>query len=316
MSKGFDTWGLGPSAAAAKAAGFAWRTWYSSFDSSKDGPADGPSLYAEQGIWSFTNFETTIERVLTGGYSGGQADMAHAIAEYGARGMPEGAAVALSADQAIPADQFPVALRYFQGSANVAASSYLNATYGEQALLAFLKQEGAIQLGWRSMSTAWPGGSSTAYCDLIQSGTTTLDGVEIDLDIALVDFFGQWMPGRLAPRPGQQEFLTMTKFIAPVDAPAGATSPGIWAYDEGNYFHIGTVPEVGFWENLLGVKQSAQSVSQTTHQSLLARSQPAIVAVDASKLAAALAPLLPQPPSAEQIASSVATHMGADLAKG
>src|SRR5581483_168445 len=205
MNKGFDCWGFGPSALAAKQAGFTWRTWYSSFDSSKDGPSDGPALYAEQGLWSFTNFETTIDRVLTGGYAGGQADMAHAIAEYAARGMPEGAAVALSADKAIPADQFPAALRYFQGSADTAGHTYLNATYGEQALIAFLKQEGAIQVGWRSMSTAWPGGSSSAYCDLLQTGSTTLDGVEIDVDEALIPFFGQWMPGKLAPKGADVE---------------------------------------------------------------------------------------------------------------
>src|SRR5581483_1609934 len=143
----------------------------------------------------------------------------HAIAEYAARGMPEGAAVALSADKAIPADQFPAALRYFQGSADTAGHTYLNATYGEQALIAFLKQEGAIQVGWRSRSTAWPGGSSSAYCDLLQTGSTTLDGVEIDVDEALIPFFGQWMPGKLAPKGADVELTDIV--IGPNGRPGG-----------------------------------------------------------------------------------------------
>jgi hypothetical protein len=315
MSKGFDCWGLGPSAQAAKEAGFAWRTWYSSFDSSKDGPGDGPALYAEQGIWSFTNFETTIDRVLTGGYAGGQADMAHAIAEYGQRGMPEGAAVALSADESIPVSQFPAALRYFQGCDNVAASSYLTATYGEQALIAFLKNEGAIQIGWRSMSTAWPGGASTQYCDLVQTGSTTLAGVEVDLDEALVGFFGQWQPGRLPSfAPLAQE--TDMQWIAPVDAPPGGTSPGIWGYDNGVYFHIGTPQEVAFFEAKLGVQESTQSISQTTHQSLLARTGAATAVVDAAQFAASVAPLLPAAPSSQQIAADVTARLGSALSNG
>jgi hypothetical protein len=198
--KGFDTWGLGPSPASAKAAGFDFRTWYSSYDTSKDGPGDGPQLYADAGIWSFTNFETTIDRVLSGGYAGGQADMAHAVAEFTPRGMPLGAAVALSADEPIDPSLFPQALKYYQGSQAEGATlgGYLDGAYGEQALLAYLKQRGAIQVAWRTMSTAWPGGASTDLCDVIQTGGATIGGVEVDLNTALVPFFGQWMPGQLA----------------------------------------------------------------------------------------------------------------------
>ncbi len=198
--KGFDAWGMGPTAVQAKAAGIEFRTWYSSYDTSKDGPGDGPALYADEGIWSFTNFETTIDRVLTGGRAGGQADMAHAVAEYSARRMPVGAAVALSADELIPSSAFPQALAYYQGAQAEAATlgGYLDGCYGEQALIAYLKQRGAIQVSWRSMSTGWPGGASTAYCDVIQTGGGTIAGASVDFNTALVPFFGQWMPGQLA----------------------------------------------------------------------------------------------------------------------
>jgi len=236
--KGFDTWGEGLTPAQAKAAGFDFRTWYSSLDGTKDGPASGPADYAAVGIWSFTNFETTTTRVLTGGYSGGQADMAHAIAEYTPRGMPVGAAVALSADEQIPASAFPQALAYYQG-ANAEAQTlggYLNATYAEQALIAYLKQHDAIRVGWRSMSTAWPGGASTAYCDLIQTGSATIDGVQVDLDTALVAFFGQWMPGRLAPTtPAAPTAIPLESDMILHDI---IGSPEVWALSGSLYWHV------------------------------------------------------------------------------
>jgi hypothetical protein len=54
------------------------------------------------------------------------------------------------------------------------------------------------------MSTAWPGGASTAYCDLIQTGPGTIGGCDVDYNTALTDFVGQWMPARLAPRTDPQ----------------------------------------------------------------------------------------------------------------
>jgi hypothetical protein len=200
---GFDAWGEGPTPAAAKAAGMAFRTWYSSYDLSKDGPVSGPADYAAVGIWSVANFETTIDRALTG-YAAGQQDVMHTINEFAPRGMPVGAAVILSADEPIPASQFPAASAYYQGARQAAASQYLVGCYGEQALIAYLKQHGAIDIGWRSMSTAWPGGASTAFCDLVQTGSGQIGGVDVDLDQALVPFFGQWAPGRLASRADPQ----------------------------------------------------------------------------------------------------------------
>jgi len=205
---GFDCWGFGPAPAAAKAAARSFRTWYSSYDGSKDGPVDGPAQYAAAGIWSICNFETTIDRVMTGGADGGAQDMMHAINEYVPRGMPPGAVVILSADEAIPAGSFAQALEYYRGARHAAAGQYLTGSYGEQALLAYLKQLGAIDIGWRSMSTAWPGGAATAYCDIIQTGSGSIGGVEVDYNTALVDFVGQWMPGTLASQ-GDTVVLTI-----------------------------------------------------------------------------------------------------------
>jgi hypothetical protein len=137
------------------------------------------------------------------GFDAGKADMAHTIAEYTPRGMPPGAAIILSADKSVPVGDFEKVRPYYQGAQAAAAGRYLTGAYAEQALIAYLKSKGTIQIGWRSMSTSFPGGSSIEHCDIVQTGPGTCGGVEIDKNYATVPFFGQWMPGRLAGKTVQ-----------------------------------------------------------------------------------------------------------------
>jgi hypothetical protein len=266
--KGFDTWGQGLTPAQARAAGFGFRTWYSSHDSSKDGPASGPADYAKAGLWSVANFETTTSRVLTGGYAGGQQDMTHAVNEYVPRGMPPGAAVILSADEAIPAGAFPQALAYYQGARQAAAGRYLAGCYGEQALIAYLKGHGAIEIGWRSMSTAWPGGASTAYCDLVQTGSAVIDGIEVDLDQALVPFFGQWMPGRLAPAAPAATPVHHLEHEMILHDITG--SPEVWALSGSLYWHVADPASLTSYVKA-GVPRA--TISAAEHATILAGAQ-------------------------------------------
>jgi hypothetical protein len=313
---GFDCWGFGPSPAAAKAAGRTFRTWYSSYDGSKDGPVDGPAQYAADGIWSVCNFETTIDRVLTGGYSGGQQDMMHAINEYVQRGMPIGAAVILSADEAIPAGSFGQALTYYQGARQAAAGQYLSGAYGEQALIAYLKSHGAIDIGWRTMSTEWPGGAATAYCDIIQTGSGTIGDVSVDYNTALVPFIGQWMPGKLAPRtsPPPQEIDMQDSLYAVANAPDG-TNPGIWLYADGQYTHVPTIAERDLITTQFGIQQ--KPLPYDAHQVLLALTTP-VTLTDAQvhALAAEIVPLLSAAPTVEEIAAAVTARLGSALSNG
>lgn len=246
--KGFDTWGDGPSPQAAVAAGFNFRTWYSSFDASKDGSPGGPATYGRYGIWSVTNFETTVDRVYAG-YAAGLADMLHAIGEYAPRGMPKGATIILSADRSIPVGDFPKVLPYYQGAAKAAGADYLPGCYGEQALIAYLKAQGVIKIGWRSMSTAFPGGSSTVGCDIVQTGSATVGGADVDLNYSTVDFFGQWQPGKLysatpspapaPPAPSPTPALRSDSDMQQIESLA--SHPGEYAYGVGNLGPLGSV---------------------------------------------------------------------------
>lgn len=324
---GFDAWGLGPSPAAAKAAGFAWRTWYSSYDVSKDGPADGPAQYAGVGIWSVTNFETTTDRVLSGGAAAGQADMAHAIAEYAARGMPQGAVVILSADELIQPANFPQALVYYRGARAAAAGRYLTGCYGEQALIAYLKAAGAIDVGWRSASTSFPGGASTQGCDLIQGDATSVGGVQVDFDTALVAFFGQWMPGVLAPHSGGSMTavdLTPAAVTAvhdavtneargivatPVTPSAGRSTIGIevLSMPVRHQQLLAAIAAVSAKVDRVAAQAATELSDLTSVTAEVKQLEAPTVNVDAATLQAALEPLVPQ------IAAAVVAQIGADL---
>lgn len=193
---GFDAFGYGPSIAAAKAAKVDFRTAYSSFDASKDLSAAACKAWGDANVWILSNFETTISRVFAG-YAAGKADALHVIAEYKPRGMPEGAALVMSADESIAVGQFGSVLPYYQGAFDAAAGLYRVGCYGEQALIAYLKSHGVISIGWRSMSTSFPGGKSTAQCDIVQTQGGTIGGVSIDWNAGLSSFIGAWKPGVL-----------------------------------------------------------------------------------------------------------------------
>lgn len=198
---GFDAWGDGPSPAACQAQNVAFRTWYSSSDPSKDAAsASALAAYAAAGIWSIINFENTTND-WQGGYSAGAANARHALAEYIPMGMPPGASVILSADMQIDPSDFPTVLTYYQGAASVLAPTYRCGCYGEQALIKYLKAQGAIQVGWLSMSTAWPNDGTQDHCDLVQTAGGTIGGVSIDWDTNKVDLslLGCWKPGQLYP---------------------------------------------------------------------------------------------------------------------
>lgn len=227
-ARGFDCWGVGPSAEAAAQAGMRFRTWYSSRDSSKDGTKEAIADYAAHGLWSVTNFETTATRVLDG-YDAGLADARAALAEYVAYGMPRGAAVYFSADQEIGADRFADVVRYYEGARDgLHPAGYLTGCYGEQALIAHLLGAGVIDVGgWRSMSTAWPGGTSSVDVAIVQVDSGTIGEVSVDFDIALAPFFGQWQPGVLAPTAGGATTPPPTRIQTPEeDMSASSDSNG------------------------------------------------------------------------------------------
>jgi hypothetical protein len=201
---GFDAWGVGPSASAAKAANVSFRTWYSSNDSSKDCPsAAALASFANEGVWNLVNYENNINDY-TGGYNAGYNNFNHAVAEYTPYGMPKGASVILSVDESVSTGSFSSVLPYFQGAHAAAKGEYLVGCYGEQALIAYLKQQGVIQVGWRTMSTSFPGGSSTVDCDIIQTQGGTIGGASIDWNTNTSDLslLGCWKPNQLYPSTG------------------------------------------------------------------------------------------------------------------
>lgn len=294
-----------------KDAGYGFACRYVSRDTSKNITLSEALDLAAHGIWTVANWEYGAQDMLRG-YNGGVADATLALAQATAAGMPKGRPIYFSADWDVTPSQEAMVTNYLRGAASVLGS----AEVGEYA--GFYPVKVALDGGtahWTWQTTAWSGGQWDAREQIRQTGSAYIGGVQVDVNQALVDDFGQWQPGRLpSSAPLAQE--TDMKWIAPVDAPAGGSSPGIWGYDNGVYFHIGTPAEVGFFETQLGVKQSPQPISQATHQSLLARTGPSSVAINAAQVASAIVPLLPTPPTADEIAADVTAHLGSALSNG
>lgn len=252
--KGIDAWGAGPSAASAAAAGVHIRFWYSSPDASKDAQAGSVASYAAQGIWSAVNYENGVNDAY-GGSAAGRAAASHAVEEYVPQGMPKGASVILSGDEDIPAADFPKVLPYWQGArAYLHANGYLTGAYGEQALIAYLLANGAVDFGgWRSASASFPGGTSTVDVAVVQAvATESIGGVDCDVDTVLVPFIGQWMPGVLAPTAGQpaaspqESDLPYLIGVTPDPTlPAGNTSQGVFLVDAGFLTHVDAASDTG-----------------------------------------------------------------------
>jgi hypothetical protein len=94
-------------------------------------------------------------------------------------------------------------------------------------------------------------------------------------------------------------------------------STEVWALSGSLYWHVADTA------SLAAYQKATPPIAQVTitageHAAILAARAPVpvVVNVDATAVAKALAPLLPTAPTADQVASAVATHMGADLAKG
>lgn len=83
---------------------------------------------------------------------------------------------------------------YFRGVKHVLGAAYTGC-YGSAALIQHLHGAGLIKWGWRTQSTGWYGGASTADCQIVQSGGSTVHGTSIDRDTSLTADIGGWVIG-------------------------------------------------------------------------------------------------------------------------
>ncbi len=129
-----------------------------------------------------------------GGAAKGHRDAAIAIAGARAVGYPPGCAIGFAVDEDTRPDPSIIDAYCRAFTADVRAARYRSMDYGGYACVKRAADLGLADLHWQTY--AWSGGAwdPRAAIRQVQNGVF-LDGRDIDLDTALVDDFGAWMPG-------------------------------------------------------------------------------------------------------------------------
>ena len=200
--QGLDYAGGRPSAADIKANGYTFVCRYLS-----DG---GPSLPGKllipsevsdlqaNGIDIVSNWETTGVDALDG-FGAGVSDAQQADSVHQSLGGGQ-APIYFSLDWDEAPSQDAVVEQYFQGVASVIGLQRTGA-YGGYWPLSRLLDASLITWAWQTQ--AWSGGNTDSRFHILQNnnaGYAYVDGVQCDIDEALVDNFGQW--NQPTPTPG------------------------------------------------------------------------------------------------------------------
>lgn len=200
MTAGVDyAWGR-PGGAALQAAGLTFAARYLSHDATKALDPDEANDLAAHGIWLVVVFEDAAERALDGA-AAGAADAQYAAAQAAAAGMPPGRPIFFAVDFDTTPDQQTTVNQYLSGAASVLGAGQVG-VYGGFWTVSRALDAGAAAWAWQT--DGWSGGQWDPRAVLRQpGGTVTIAGVDCDQDTAMVDDFGQWMPGRTPTPPAE-----------------------------------------------------------------------------------------------------------------
>lgn len=192
-ARGIDYAWSHPDPASIAAGGYVFACRYLSRDPSKNLTRAEADVLAAHGIWVVANWEYGAQDMLRG-YAGGVADAQLAHQQATDAGMPPGRPIYFSADWDVTPAQEPTVLAYLSGADSVLGWSDVG-EYGGYYPLKTALDAGATIWAWQSL--AWSGGQWDTRATIRQTGTATVGGVQVDVNEAMVDDFGQWMPGRL-----------------------------------------------------------------------------------------------------------------------
>ena len=147
------------------------------------------------GIRIVSNWETNGKPANT--FATGQSHARQAEAAHRSCGGPATAPIYFSIDSDVPVDSKDA---YASGLKSVLGADRVG-VYGSSGLVRHWLSKGYAKFGWRSMSTGWRGGSSTAGCSLKQTGGGHVAGTSVDFDTSLVSNYGGWLIGQPTPTP-------------------------------------------------------------------------------------------------------------------
>lgn len=124
-----------------------------------------------------------------GGYSAGYADGVAAYAALRSLGAPYTAACYHAVDSPVPDAQMPVCRAWLDGVIH-GMSRYRTGVYGEYSVVEMAASSFPHALRWQTK--AWSGGSISPKADILQLGSNSLFGINVDIDVAYTSHIGQW----------------------------------------------------------------------------------------------------------------------------
>jgi murein L,D-transpeptidase YcbB/YkuD len=195
-----------PDTSSLRAAGIGFVCRYLSTDPSKNLTGTELSALHSAGISVVLNWETTAQMALRG-YQGGLSDARTARAQAQALGAPSSTPIYYSVDFDATLAQISTVLDYLHGAADAEGSKDLVGVYGGYDTVAATINAG-FKYAWQTF--AWSG-TPTRWHDLASIRQTEVDqwigGVQVDLDEAMFDGYGQWPASATPPQPSNLPVL-------------------------------------------------------------------------------------------------------------
>ncbi|MFR0351777.1 glycoside hydrolase domain-containing protein [Streptomyces sediminimaris] len=209
-----------PGGAAVKAAGKKFACRYLSPDRSKNLSRAEADDLAAHGVSSVVVWESTAKRPLSG-KSAGAEDAKAAAAQAAACGMPSSRPIYFAVDfDATPGQQTAINA-YLDGAASVLGRARVG-VYGGYYVVKRALDGGHAKWAWQTF--AWSGGQWDKRAAIRQGKQASIGGVSCDLNTALADDYGQWMPG-ITP---QEDDMQLGDQV-----PLGDWVPRHWPTDKG-----------------------------------------------------------------------------------
>lgn len=231
---------------------------------------------------------------LAGGWPAGVSWATKAEARFAECGMPPDRPIYFSVDFDVVAEAWPNVRDALRGAASVLGDVDRVGVYGGRAAVEWARRDGVASWFWQTY--AWSGGrwAPGNHIEQYRNGVD-IAGADCDLNRALQSDYGQWMTGDNMLTDEEKavigELLTLVRSIAGrTEAQAKFTDTTTWA----------GMPD-GRQEDMLGnqaLKQVAADLKGLKTGG-----------IDIAELAAQLAPLLPKPPTAEEVADVIAARL-------
>jgi hypothetical protein len=192
LTEGVDYAWSRPDPAGLYAAGKRFASRYVSYDTTGKNLSLGEAeQLAAAGLSVVCNWEWRTGDARNG-YDAGRQYAQEALRQATACGMPPGRPIYFSVDFD-PAGQYASIDAYFRGIASVLPLDQIGA-YGGYNTIDHLLGAGLIRWAWQTY--AWSGGRwhPDAHVQQYRNGVVVAGG-DVDLDRAMVAYFGQWTPG-------------------------------------------------------------------------------------------------------------------------